>query len=129
MNTEGGETVTLSGLDLSSGLGSASDVVTASCTNAAGATFGPTSCIVTGANAEPATQVVCRTPAGLGTGIRWSVTVNGVSGALSAPLNAYGAPTLGSIRCVLLLHTRRLRRGDAESLHLPVAAWGVPAQA
>lgn len=99
MSTEGGETITLTGSDLSSGAGSGSDTVTASCINSAGAAFGPATCtyISNGGN-QPATQVVCRTPAGLGTGIRWSVAVNGVSGALSDPLNTYGAPSLGSIR-------------------------------
>jgi hypothetical protein len=94
MSTAGGQTVTI---NLSNVALAGNDTVQAWCQNQAGTVFGPspTCTVVT------ATQVRCSTLAGVGAGVSWRISVNGVTGPLSsASLNAYARPTITGQGCV-----------------------------
>jgi hypothetical protein len=86
----GGVTVRLAG----SGLGTSAVAVSAVCVNSIGMLFGPVACTVL----QDDVQLSCMMPSGVGTDLRWFVSVNGTTGERSGPLSAsFRAPALGSI--------------------------------
>jgi hypothetical protein len=89
VSTSGGVSVVLTG----TALGVAGDAVTAVCENSIGMQFGPVACSVAQSN----TRLQCNMPPGIGTGLRWTVLVNGTGDVKSEPLGAFSSPSLESI--------------------------------